>query len=67
MIQSFTFVQYINKKFIAIEGLVSSHPWVTVAFFMMGVAAVFAMIKRLFLDEDDYTLYPRGRKEARLD
>ncbi|KAN0140166.1 Thioredoxin-like fold [Lactarius tabidus] len=59
--------RYINKKFIAIEGLVSDHPWVTVGLFVMGVAAVFAVIKRLFLDEDDYTLHSRGKKEARLD
>jgi hypothetical protein len=67
MIQRFTCVQYINKKFIAIEGLVSDHPWITVAFFVMGVAAVFTVVKRLFLDEDDYTLHSRGKKEARLD
>jgi len=56
--------RYINKKFIAIEGLVSEHPWVTVAFFVLGVSTVFYVIKRLFLDEDDY---PRGRRDARLD
>ena len=67
MTESFTCVQYINKKFIAVEGLVSEHPWVTVAFFVTGVLAVFFVIKRLFLDEDNYALQPRGRKEARLD
>jgi hypothetical protein len=67
MVQSFTRVQYINKKFIAVEGMVSEHPWITVAFFVLGVLVVFFVIKRLFLDEENYAPQPRGRKEARLD
>ncbi|KAH8999546.1 thioredoxin-domain-containing protein [Lactarius akahatsu] len=59
--------RYINKKFIAVEGMVSDHPWVIVAFFVLGVLVVFSVIKRLFLDEENYGPQPRGRKEARLD
>jgi len=61
--------RYINKKFIAVEGMVSEHPWLTVAFFVMGALVVFFVIKRLFLDEENYAplAQSRGRKEARLD
>ncbi|KAH9065077.1 thioredoxin-domain-containing protein [Lactarius deliciosus] len=59
--------RYINKKFIAVEGMVSDHPWVIVAFFVLGVLVVFSVIKRLFLDEENYAPQTRGRKEARLD
>ena len=67
MIQSFTRVQYINNKFIAVEGMVSEHPWVTVGIFVLGALVVFFVIKRLFLDEENYAPQSRGRKEARLD
>ncbi len=67
MIQSFTPIQYINKKFIAVEDMVSEHPWVVVAFFVLGALVVLSVIKRLFLDEENYTPQTRGRKEARLD
>jgi len=59
--------RFINKKFIAVEGMVSEHPWVTVAFFVLGAFVVFFVIKRLFLDEENYAPQIRGRKEARLD
>ncbi|KAI0301939.1 thioredoxin-domain-containing protein [Multifurca ochricompacta] len=60
--------RYINNRFIAIENMVSEHPWVTLGFFAMGVLVIFWIIKRLFVDEENYTThYPKSGKAARLD
>ncbi|KAI0250506.1 thioredoxin-domain-containing protein [Lactifluus subvellereus] len=58
--------QYINNKLIAIESIVSGHPWVTLGVFATGILAVLWAIKRLFLDAD-YTYQQKSGKEARLD
>ncbi|KAI0269411.1 thioredoxin-domain-containing protein [Gloeopeniophorella convolvens] len=59
--------RYLNNKLIAIENMVSNHPWATLGFFGVGVLGVFWVIKRLFLDEDNYAPQHKGGKEARLD
>jgi hypothetical protein len=50
---------------LAIERIVSEHPWATVSFFVLVVFAVFWVIRRMMVDEDTYP-YKSG-KEARLD
>ncbi|KAH9986801.1 thioredoxin-domain-containing protein [Russula vinacea] len=56
----------INKKLLAIERMVSEHPWATLSFFALGILAVFWAIRRLLMDEENYTHYKSG-KDARLD
>jgi len=58
--------RYINNKLLAIEKMVTEHPWATLSFFAGGVLAVFWMIRRVLSDDDQ--AYPhKGGKEARLD
>ena len=48
--------------------MVNAHPWATLSFFGVGILAVFWVIKRLFLDDDDSRAYAhKSGKEARLD
>jgi hypothetical protein len=47
--------------------MVSNHPWATLSFFGAGILVVFWVMKRLFLDDDDYGYNHKGGKEARLD
>jgi hypothetical protein len=54
-----------NNKLVAIERMVSEHPWTTLSFFAVGILAVFWVIRRLLTDEDNY--HYKGGKEARLD
>jgi hypothetical protein len=51
---------------LAIERMVSEHPWATLSFFALGILAVFWAIRRLLMDEENYTHYKSG-KDARLD
>jgi len=50
---------------VAVERVVSEHPWATLSFFAAFVLVIFWMISRLFSDEPAYA-YKSG-KESRLD
>jgi hypothetical protein len=46
---------------------VSEHPWATLSFFVLGILAVFLVIRRMMMDEEDYTHPYKSGKQARLD
>jgi hypothetical protein len=51
---------------LAVERVVSEHPWATLSLFAAGVLVVFWVIRRLFDDEPEPASYKSG-KAARLD
>jgi len=56
--------RYMNQKMLAVEKVVSEHPWATLSLFAAFVLVVFWMIRRLF--DDEPASYKSG-KAARLD
>jgi hypothetical protein len=47
--------------------MVNDHPWAMLSLFVVGILAVFWVMKRLLLDDDSHAYAHKGGKEARLD
>ncbi|THG93397.1 hypothetical protein EW026_g7827 [Hermanssonia centrifuga] len=57
--------RYLNDKLVAIESLVSHHPWGVTSFILAAVVCIVLFLKRLMSEE--YTLADELARKARLD